>query len=157
MSDSRLAVWQQRPCYLSGDGWESQTCKTEESSTGFPLQQQPDWVQVRPVTQLQDGQHHPDLLWPETNSCCEELSLCVWNVDMTSTIFVSIAIVNSSHMGFFLNSFAQQGKESSSQPLFWPRMPGSSWGLSTNKGLSYLPFLFSTDVQVLNTNVLLFS
>lgn len=41
-------------------------------------------------------------------------------------------------------SFALQGKESSSQLQFWPRMLGSSWALSTSKGIFHThPNMFS--------------
>lgn len=56
-------------------------------------------------------------------------------------------------MHLVLDSFAPQEKEYSSQLLFLPKMPGSSWVLSTNKGLSW--FLISIHSPEIDWDIIL--
>lgn len=70
-ADRVLAVWPWGACSLSEDGWEPQASSAEESGVGLSLLLQSNRVQVRPVPELQNGQHYSDVFGPEAIACGE--------------------------------------------------------------------------------------
>lgn len=68
LSDRGLVIWWKRFSHILEYGWELPSCKAEEGGAGIPLHRESDRLQVWPVAQLQDGQHHTNVLRPQTRS-----------------------------------------------------------------------------------------